>query len=486
MGKNTKRPRNDDSSSTSSSKLQPSKKPHSSSVSSSRQTKDINTHHRSSQHSEQKSKLSTFPSYLEVPGLPPKVKLSCEIIATTPSVTVERILEDRGISVSQEDVEGVLKLSYGFPGPAVKFFRWADYQLRDEHSPYAWNLVIDILGKDGQFDAMWDAIKSMRKEELLSLSNFSSVFGSYVIANRVLEAIMTFEVMDQYGFPRDIVAFNSLLSPICREGKTQEAKEFVDTVKGRIRFDADTYAILFEGRENEKNVVGARDTFSEMVVDVGWDPGNLPAYDSYLTTLLKAIEDCSRKNDAKNAGLIWEVMLKKDDFLPDTEMYNLMIGLNCIVKEFDVAGKLLNEMIYHGVFPNSETYNLYFYYLLKSRKLKEASSIFSEMMKNEFVPNHSNCSSAVRNFVDGGDPYTAIKVWKCMIENYNFDLEETGNLLVLSLRGMNRLPEALKYAEDMIECRIKLTPPTLSKLKQSLVQKGKLAVYDELLRKWKA
>lgn len=514
MGRDKKRSHDEDSSS-SSSIVDTNKKPHSSSTSHYPATNNNANPHQNSQQQQQKCKPSAFVSYLGVPNLPPKVKLLCEIIASTPSLRVERVLEDTGIRVSQEDVEQVLKLSYGFPGAAVKFFRWSGFQLSDKHSRYAWNLVVDLLGKNSLFDAMWDAIRSMRKERLLSLATFASVFSSYVIANRVQEAILTFEVMDQYGCPRDIVALNSLLSAICREGKTQEAKEFLGIAKDKIRFDADSYAILLEGWESERDVNSARQTFLEMVTDVGWDPSNVPAYDSFLTTLLNgpdgmrevlkffgsmrergcypgmkffkfAIEHCVRKSDAKGAEVIWEALVRRKVCRPDTEMYNSMIYLHCIVKDFEFAARLLDEMVYNGAFPNSETYNLYFHYLLKSRRLKEALPIFAEMVKSECIPNHTNCSSAVRIFLDGGDSYAAINVWKFMIQNYHFDLEETGNLLVAGLHDSNRLPEAIKYAEDMIERGIKLNSLTLSKLKQSLSKIGKAPVYDELLQKSKA
>ncbi|MED6191135.1 hypothetical protein PIB30_113156, partial [Stylosanthes scabra] len=65
------------------------------------------------------------------------------------------------------------------------------------------------------------------------------------------------------------------------------------------------------------------------------------------------------------------------------------------------------------------------------------------------------------------------------------DLKDTANLLILGLRDLNRVPEAVKYAEFMIERGIKLTSSTLSKLKQSLVKERKEFVYEELLRKWK-
>lgn len=73
-----------------------------------------------------------------------------------------------------------------------------------------------------------------------------------------------------------------------------------------------------------------------------------------------------------------------------------------------------------------------------------------------------------------------------MVEYYRSDLDETGNILIVGLLDLNRLPEAVKYAEDIIERGIKLSSSTLSKLKQSLSKAGKLHVYDELLRKWRS
>lgn len=472
-------------------------------------------HHSPSQHPESLTgKRPIFASYVDTPNLSVKVKLLCEIIENTPSLDLDRVLDDTGLRVSTENVEDVLKLSYGHPVAAVKFFRWAGYQLNDRHSPYAWNLIIDMLGKHWSFDAMWDAIKSMKKEGILSLATFASVFGSYVMADRVREAINAFEVMDQYGCSADIVALNSLFSAICRDGKTVDAREFLDVVKMRIKPDADTYAILLEGWEKEHDVVNAKQTFQDMVGEIGWDPNNFSAYDSFLNTLLKgsgglrealkyfeslkekscfpgvtffkaALNEAATKGDLKAAILLWDGVKVQNGFKLDTELYNSMILLYAYVEDAELAKKTLDEMVFNGVFPDTDSYNILFQFLLKGRLLKEAQLIFGEMIRNEFVPTHGNCYMSIKVFLDGGDPYTAIKVWKCMIESYVSDLEEAGNVLVSGLRDLNRLPEAVKYAEDMIDRKIKLSSSTLAKVRQSLAKAGKGSVYDELLRKWK-
>ncbi|XP_048135380.1 pentatricopeptide repeat-containing protein At1g77360, mitochondrial-like [Rhodamnia argentea] len=461
------------------------------------------------------AKQQTFNSYLDIPNLPTKIRVLCEIIANTPSLVVEKVLEDSGIRVRQEDVEEVLKLTYGFPGSASNFFRWSGHQLKDDHSPYAWNLVVDMLGKNSLFDAMWDAVKSVHRKGLLSLATFASIFSSYVIAGSLQEAIMTFEVMDQYGMPPDVAALNSLFSAICRDGKTLDAVDFLWIVKERTRPDADTYAILLEGWENEGNVTGARRTFTEMVREIGWDPANVPAYSSFLCTLLKgpggicealkymwtmsdhrcypgmkffrsALEECTKRNDSKGADFLWEAMVGRIGCRPDTEMYNLMIALQCHTDHIDVAERLLDEMVYNGTFPDDRTCNILLQFLIKCRKLKEASRVFTEMVKNECVPSLANCNAAASMFTDARDHGSATKVWKWMVEYYRSGLDETGNTLIAGLLDLDRLPEAVKYAEYLGERGIKLSSSTLSRLKLSLSKARKLHVYDELLRKWRS
>nr|KYP75931.1 hypothetical protein KK1_020143 [Cajanus cajan] len=413
-----------------------------------------------------------FPSFQDIPNLPSNVKSLCHLIATTPAAALEASLRSAAIAVSPSDVEQVLKLSYGFPGQAVKFFRWSGHQLRHRHTPYSWNLVVDLLGKNLFFDAMWDAIKSMHTERLLSLATFASVFGSYVASDRTAEALAAFEAMENYGLHRDTVALNSLFSAICKDGRTVDASDYLQVAKNFVRPDADTYAILMEGWEKEMSVVGAKETFAEMVIEIGWDPANVAAYDSFLCTLVRGRD-----------GLLEAI---KFVVQPTTEMYNLMIVLHCYQSDTEAARRLLDEMVYQGVFPDTMSYNMLFQFLIKGRKLREASTVFAEMVKNECVPEQANCAAAVKVYVDNGDAFMAMKVWRCMVENYGKDLERTANFLVVGLRDLNRVPEAVKYAEDMIRRGIRLSSATLSKLRQSLVKDRKESVYEELLRKWKA
>ncbi|WJX94026.1 hypothetical protein P8452_75491 [Trifolium repens] len=418
-----------------------------------------------------KSSLSPLP-------IPPlgKTKSLFEILSTNPYPTIEKSLEDSCIDVTPQDVEQVLKLCYQLPVQAIKFFSWADHHI--SHTPYTWNLIIDILG-------------------------------------RISGAFRTFEVMDGYGCVRDVFSLNSLLNIICRCGRVSEASDYLKIAKKHVKPDCDTYAILMEGLETDGNVIGAKKNFTEMVLEIGWDPTNVLAYDSFLCTLLRGsdgireaykffvllsdrrcypgsrffkvvFDECVRIHDIRMAKFFWEVMLGKTELKPTTAMYNSMITLYCYHGDIDVGMRMLGGMAYREVSPDSLTYNLLLRDLIKGRKLLKAARMFTEMVKCKCVPDQLNCDAAVRVYLDNGYPAMAIKVWKILVENYREDLEGTANILVVGLRDNGRIFMAVKYAERIIGRGIKLTSSTLSKLKQSLFQERKEFVYDQLATKWKA
>ncbi|KAL0310379.1 UNVERIFIED_CONTAM: Pentatricopeptide repeat-containing protein, mitochondrial [Sesamum calycinum] len=136
-----------------------------------------------------------FPTHHTVADLPRQARILCEILSTAPVHEVEVSLASTQIQPEPEIVQQVLKLSYNTPSAAAKFFRWAG--MAQKHTGYSWNLMVDLLGKNKLFEPMWDAIRSMKQEGLLSLTTFVSVFENYCIAGRFDEAVMTFDVMER-------------------------------------------------------------------------------------------------------------------------------------------------------------------------------------------------------------------------------------------------------------------------------------------------
>ncbi|KAI3712184.1 hypothetical protein L1987_70733 [Smallanthus sonchifolius] len=93
-------------------------------------------------------------------------------------------------------------------------------------------LGMNLELENNMFDQMWDAIRSMKQDVVLSLTTLVSVFGRYCEAGKFSEAVMVFDLMKGYGLEHDVVAVNSLFSVICRdESRIVKAYEFFEKVK---------------------------------------------------------------------------------------------------------------------------------------------------------------------------------------------------------------------------------------------------------------
>lgn len=376
--------------------------------------------------------------------------------------------------------------------------------------------MVDLLGRNQLFEPMWDAVRTMKQEGVLSLHTFVSVFQSYCMAGRISEAVMSFNVMDRYDVEKNVVAVNSLLSAICREeNQTSLAMEFLEKVKGKIDLDGDSFAILLEGWEKEGNAAKAKSTFGEMVICVGWSRDNVAGYDALLMTLLRASQfdelvtflkvlkdhDCFpglkfftnaldvfvKRNDADHAIPLWDAMFASG-LLPNLIMYNAMIGLLCNNGEIDYAFRLLDEMVLHGAFPDSLTYNMIFECLVKNKKVRETERFFAEMIKNECLPTGSNCAAAIEMFFDCYDPDAALEIWCYMMENHVGVLDESANVLLIGLRKLSRLSEIRRLSEEMLDKRIIIYESTMTKLKDTFYKEGRSTRdrFDSLYRRWKA
>ncbi|KAK8967810.1 hypothetical protein KSP40_PGU021113 [Platanthera guangdongensis] len=124
-------------------------------------------------------------------------------------------------------------------------------------------------------------------------------------------------------------------------------------------------------------------------------------------------------------------------------------------------------MVFHGTFPDLKTYGWILKSLIKRKKLLEIHVLLMEMVKNEFIPIPSICDSEMNLLMDSKDWATMLMVWKIMITN-EIAGEDVGNSFIICLCYNKRLPEACKYAEDMIDSGIKFQSSILSKLRSSL------------------
>ncbi|KQJ83642.1 pentatricopeptide repeat-containing protein At1g77360, mitochondrial [Brachypodium distachyon] len=439
-----------------------------------------------------------------------------EIVERTPLGEVETALISCNVVPTADVAEQVLKsdICYSRPKSAVRFFRWASKSLK--LTAYAWNLLIDILGKASMFEPMWDAIRSMSQEEggLLSVATFASMFASYCSRGNFKDAARAFDVMELYGVPPDAVALNSLLSAMCRrDDGAQAALDLFERSKGKVAPDADTFAILLEAWEKEGNVQRAKSTFGEMIVRVGWDSRNIPAHDAFLTTLVRgdqfnealkflnvmrtngclpglkffanAIDLVVRKADYVNAIPIWQMMVSDAGIVPNLPMYNAIIALCSSVGNTDYAFNMLDEMPLNGVFADSVTYNAILEGLIKQCKARETEGFLMEMSKNEQLPSAPNCAAAISLFSKEFNPSAAIDVWHCIVEHQITPAEESAKELITGLLDFSRFAQVKIYTDEMLDMGIELPQSIIEKMKHTFDKAGKRQTYDQIARRLK-
>jgi hypothetical protein len=80
---------------------------------------------------------------------------------------------------------------------------------------------------------MWDTVKSMHSQQLLSLATFASVFSS-LAATPGGSPLKAFMDMPRYGMTRDTAALNSLLSALCRANRFDDARAAIPVAALRL------------------------------------------------------------------------------------------------------------------------------------------------------------------------------------------------------------------------------------------------------------
>ncbi|KAD4178536.1 hypothetical protein E3N88_27127 [Mikania micrantha] len=240
-----------------------------------------------------------FPSYLDTHDLSQRARTVCEILARVYPGEVETALSTMGMRLESKVVEEVLKVSYGYPTTAVIFFKWVG--LRQKHSPYTWDLIVDLLGKNKMFDQMWDAIRSMKQEGALSLNTFISVFGSYFKASQIDEAfsflkvmkgkkclpsldffsnaldflvqqnnsanaLLVWDTMTTSGLTPSLIMYNSMIGLLCNNGEIANAFELLDKMPyDGVFADSVTYNLILQCLIKNKKVKEAGKFFNEMI-----------------------------------------------------------------------------------------------------------------------------------------------------------------------------------------------------------------------------
>nr|GEW37808.1 hypothetical protein [Tanacetum cinerariifolium] len=430
-----------------------------------------------------------------------------KILMSCPKLGVAVALDQSGIRPTPESVEEVLKRFSNAGMLIYQFFDWASKQRHYEHSIRAYHAMVESLAKIRQYEIMWDLINSMRTKGLLNIETFCIIMRRYARAQKVDEAIYTFNVMEKYNVPPNLAAFNGLLSALCKSKNVRKAQEIFNTMKDRFVPHQKTYSILIEGWGRDPNLPMAREIYREMISD-GCRP-DIVTYGIMVDILCKAgrvdeaidiIKDMEY-NDCQPTSFIYSILvhtygienriedavdtfleMEKNGVKADVAVYNALISAFCKVNKLKNAYRVLNEMESKGVKPNSRTCNILLNHLIERKETDEAFKVFRRMIKI-CDPDADTYTIMIKMFSEKGDIETALKVWKFMKKKQFVPSLHTFSVLINGLCENQDASQACMLMEEMIEKGIRPPRLTFGKLRKLLIEQRRDDVLEFLQQK---
>lgn len=270
---------------------------------------------------------------------------------------------------------------------ALEFFKWVESECGFQHTTETYNRMIDILGKNFEFDRSWDLIGSMRENPSSAPNHvtFRIMFKRYVSAHLVKEAIDAYHNrLGDFGL-KDETSFSNLIDTMCEHKHVIEAEELFLGAKEneglKLRDETKIYNMILRGWSKMDWWGKCRDYWEEM--DRRRVRKDLHSYSIYMDI------HCRSRKPWKAVQLYKE--LKRKRFRLDAVVYNTAIRAVGLSEGVDVALYLYREMLETGCQPNVVTFNTIVKLLCESGRFGEAYEILNKM-------SHMGCPPDVVTF----------------------------------------------------------------------------------------
>ncbi|KAI3417660.1 uncharacterized protein J3R85_014341 [Psidium guajava] len=392
-----------------------------------------------------------------------------KIMMSTPALALDTALDQSGIRVSPDMVEDVLKKFENAGMLAYRFFEWAGKQRNYSHSVRAYHIMIESLAKIRQYQIVWEVVNAMRNKNMLNVETFCIIMRKYARAQKVDEAVYTYNVMEKYGMPPNLAAFNGLLSALCKAKNVRKAQEIFDSMKQQYVPDSKTYSILLEGWGKAPNLPKARETFREMV-SAGCDP-DIVTYGIMVDILCKA----GRVDEA--VGIVKE--MDSTVCRPTSFIYSVLVHTYGIENRIEDAVQTFLEMERNGIEADVVAYNSLISAFCKVNKFK---TFFRRLIK-VCEPDADTYTMMIKMFCQRNELEMALKVWKYMNSKRFIPSMHTYSALINGLCEKGSSPRACVLLEEMMEKGIRPSRMTFGRVRQLLVKEGREDVVKFLQEK---
>ncbi|XP_057832693.1 pentatricopeptide repeat-containing protein At1g71060, mitochondrial [Cryptomeria japonica] len=412
-----------------------------------------------------------------------------------PVPILEAIAQRKGNSFTADLVVHILRSVGNDWESAHRVFQWIGQQHRYRHSLESLDLMIHILGKAHQYQAMWELFEDIKNEAFWSrLKTLELIIQSHMKAGRLKDLVDAFERMKDFDQRSGTAAFNTLVRILCYEKRVEDCQLIFERLKNTYSPNEKTFSILIHGWCEVNRPADAFRILEQMNQE-----GVQPTLGAY-TSLIESLCAKGRKDMAKmlfnqiKSSILSNIKESKDvnktsgnistlnELTPalDFAAYNCLITCLCMLGEVDDACEVLERMVRQGFTPYAKTYSCVFEQLCKKRKSKEAFELYNRVSGTVFFPSLKVHDSLLDMFLSTGNVDMAFHIWNDMQEKgYNCG-RQSYSVLIDGLCYNGLLIEAFEHFVKMLEKGIVPRYQTYRILRSGFLKIRNMEKFNEL------
>ncbi|XP_020585918.1 putative pentatricopeptide repeat-containing protein At5g43820, partial [Phalaenopsis equestris] len=395
----------------------------------------------------------------------------------TGKFALESALSDSGINLTPEIFSNVLNKGNMSGSAMVSFFNWAMRHSDLPKNAETYNVILKALGKRKFLEFMVEISLGMKKDGVKpDLETVEIIINSFVRARQVSKAVDFFKKVDEIGADRDTKTLNILLKCLCSRSHVRVASSLLNSMKGEIPFNEQTYNEIIAGWAKFGKVDKVEKYWTAMAAD------NFNPDSQTFSHLIEALGRAGRISDAAET---FEKMEEKG-FIPDTSAYNAMISNSISVGDIEEAVNHYKKMSDRKCSPDIETYNKLIKAFLKARRVADALELFDEMLKRETIPSAAMIASFIATLCSFGPPHAAMMIYKSAMKSGCRVSLKAYKLLFMRLSRCGKGGMLLKLWEEMQESGYSLDGEVYDHIVNGLCNVGQVEtavlVINEALR----
>ncbi|KAI7752454.1 hypothetical protein M8C21_020346 [Ambrosia artemisiifolia] len=242
------------------------------------------------------------------------------------------------------------------------------------------------------------------------------------------------------GYRLDQVAYNHLLSGLCKEKRFSEAFVMSNTILAKITTpNVDMYNVLLHEYCAVKDLRKVKEVFGAILRK------NISIYTSSYSKFVSLM--CNEGRSCY-AFSLKDLMVKQSS--SHITLYNILIFHLFASKNSLFVDMLLDEIQEKGLVFDDVTYNFLVYGFSNCKAGSRSVYYLTEMMSKELKPSNRSLRAVVRSLLKDGEFKKVLKLSQEMETRRWAHCSVVQNEIVTSFLNMGKLQEAVNFLENMI------------------------------------